>query len=573
MTRIVTKQTVTQEELDELLLPRTAPAVETPGTVPEGDHHRFELERGPFDRYVRRVKVEPSDDKPGRFAVTTVTEYDLAIPVWGFAFEGLVARAVKHPPRPGERLWWMPPDIPDARASRSLSLLCALGAFAAYLGTLLSQLNSYFRPDFGATTSEVSDVLIAVRVGAVLAFGVMTFADRLGRRRVLVGSLVAACCIAALGSIAPNLFLLGVTQSASRAFSATVALLTVIMAAEEMPSGARAFAVSMLTMSAAVGSGGVVMFLGFADRSPGAWRVFFAIPLLFIIPALRLARHLPETRRYELHEEVTLARTGTPAPVVPAAVAGAGEERRSHLRRFVVLGVGALLLNLFIAPASNFMNDYLKSERAYSGGQITLMQVLTNFPGGLSIIVGGYLADRFGRRIIGAIGLAAGAGFTVLMYLSSGIGIYVYSFFGTFIGAIAVPALGVYGPELFPTGARGRFGGALNLLAVTGSVIGLKTAGILAGPGWFGTADQPAFGPPIAILGLGPLLLVVIVLAFYPETAHKELEELNPEDLAPPASVEGLRELDEEYDEHHPDHPGHGGVDLEGDHGPPEAGG
>ena len=37
-------------------------------------------------------------------------------------------------------------------------------------------------------------------------------------------------------------------------------------------------------------------------------------------------------------------------------------------------------------------------------------------------------------------------------------------------------------------------------------------------------------------LALGPLLVALIVLAAYPETAHVELEELNPEDaLAAPA--------------------------------------
>jgi len=37
-------------------------------------------------------------------------------------------------------------------------------------------------------------------------------------------------------------------------------------------------------------------------------------------------------------------------------------------------------------------------------------------------------------------------------------------------------------------------------------------------------------GPGLAILFLGPLLVAVLVLVAYPETAMLELEELNPED-------------------------------------------
>ena len=34
----------------------------------------------------------------------------------------------------------------------------------------------------------------------------------------------------------------------------------------------------------------------------------------------------------------------------------------------------------------------------------------------------------------------------------------------------------------------------------------------------------------IAILAVGPAILVVLILVFYPETAHRELEDLNPSD-------------------------------------------
>ena len=38
------------------------------------------------------------------------------------------------------------------------------------------------------------------------------------------------------------------------------------------------------------------------------------------------------------------------------------------------------------------------------------------------------------------------------------------------------------------------------------------------------------YGPIMLALVIGPVIVALIVLLTYPETAHRELEELNPED-------------------------------------------
>ena len=140
--------------------------------------------------------------------------------------------------------------------------------------------------------------------------------------------------------------------------------------------------------------------------------------------------------------------------------------------------------------------------------------------------MGGRLADVRGRRIVGAVGLVGGVGATVLMYLSHGPGIYAWSVVGAIVGAATVPALGVYGPELFPTSLRGRANGAIGLCGVLGASTGLLVAGTLSDR--FG-----GLGPALSLLALGPAVLVGLVLVAYPETAHRELEDLNPEDELP----------------------------------------
>jgi MFS family permease len=86
-----------------------------------------------------------------------------------------------------------------------------------------------------------------------------------------------------------------------------------------------------------------------------------------------------------------------------------------------------------------------------------------------------------------------------------------------------VPALGVYGPELFPTSLRGRANGVINTVATVGSVIGLVLAGFLAD-------ELGSFAWALGLLAIGPLAMAAVVLAWFPETAWRELEDLNPED-------------------------------------------
>ena len=66
----------------------------------------------------------------------------------------------------------------------------------------------------------------------------------------------------------------------------------------------------------------------------------------------------------------------------------------------------------------------------------------------------------------------------------------------------------------------------ITVIGLVGSAVGLVVAGVLAQH--FGH-----IGPGIAVVAVGPLALAVILLAAYPETARRELEEINPEDLPP----------------------------------------
>ena len=92
------------------------------------------------------------------------------------------------------------------------------------------------------------------------------------------------------------------------------------------------------------------------------------------------------------------------------------------------------------------------------------------------------------------------------------------------VSAGAGPSLGVYGAEMFSTGRRGQSNGAISIFAVLGSACGLLLIGDLSER--FGS-----FGEAFTLLSICPILVVLLVLVFFPESRNRELEDLNPEDL------------------------------------------
>jgi MFS family permease len=495
----------------------------------------FTVDHGPFRHYRRSVSIGPVvpvpggadlegadpgvDDAAARIEVRQELEYSIAVPVWGFLFAAPVRGVLRGPNRP-VRPWWLPPDQLTAAAATTLSFLCVFAALAGYLGTLLTQTNTFFKEEFGVDDGQVGVMLAAVRVGALFALVIVAAADRRGRRRVLLWSALVGCVVTATGALAPNLVTLGVSQTAARSFSTALVLVISIIAVEEMPAGSRAFAVSVLTATGALGAGFAVMLVSVAGLGPAAWRILYLVPLAALPVVVRFGRQIPETRRFAAaadrrhdHRHDHRRRPG-PSLRLPAGI---------DRGRLLLLSASGLALSLFVLPASSFLNEYLRTERGFSAGTITMFQILTNTPGGLGIVVGGKLADRRGRRVIGAVGVGAGAAFTVGMYLTGGWSIWMCSLLGSVLGAMAVPALGVYGPELFPTAARGAANGIINLAAVAGSAIGLVLAGHLSDH--FGS-----LGPAMALLSTGAVVVVLLVLVCYPETAALELEDLNPHD-------------------------------------------
>lgn len=459
----------------------------------------FELEHGPFETYRRTVH----DDG------TTTTEtisWHLALPWVWWLFHLGVRRRLRHRPHDPASFrqpWWAPPERLDARASNALATLAVAAMTVGYTNTLLTQTITFASDDFGASDWAEGVSLAAVRSGIVIALVVVSLADRVGRRRVLLGCATIAPIAASLGALAPNLTVLTITQAFGRPLGLSLQMVVAVMIAEEMPKGSRAYALGMAAMAEGFGAGHCVLALRLADLSPGAWRLVYVLPLAYLVFVPGIARRISESKRF-------LAPHPTDVRI------------RDHAGRFWLVALSGLMLNLLIAPASGFQNKFLKDERGFSGSDISLFTLLTQTPAGIGVLVGGFIADSWGRRQLGAVAVAVASASTVMLYYSSGWSMWMWSLLGALVGGAAVPAVSTFQTELFPTGIRARAKAGIIVVTLVGSSIGLLLAGALL--------DRVGYGPLFTMLLAGPLIVAVLLVVAYPETRRAELEDLNPED-------------------------------------------
>jgi MFS family permease len=467
---------------------------------PDGSFHQI---AGPFEDYQRLVTSD------GR-QLTERTNYRLNIPWFGWLFalpiRLLLGRRGFDPVHrhPHKTPWWAPPDQISPRHALVLGLLAAASMSSAFTNTLFTQTAQFAAEDFGIGDVGYSVAQSIVRAGIIIALPFAILADRIGRQRVIRIVAWAAPIVTSLGALAPSFPILIATQAVGRPLGLALDILIAVVVAEEMPRNSRAYAVSIMAMASGLGAGVAVMALPLADLGENGWRFVYVVTLIWLVVAVDISRRLPETERF--------VRPHVVAPPIDRA-------------RLATLGAVAVFANFFVAPASAYQNRYLREIRGFDAGMISLFTLTTATPAALGLILGGRLADFRGRRRLIAMAIPVATVLVLGSYLVGGAPMWFSAFGGGFIGGVAYPALAVYRAELFPTGNRGRAAGLLTASALVGGIGGLLLVGQLLDRG-------QSYGQVIGLVALAQLVVVVIVLSQFPETAHRELEDLNPEDAS-----------------------------------------
>jgi MFS family permease len=393
-----------------------------------------------------------------------------------------------------------------------LATAAAAVAVAAFCAALFGQLSDPIGDSFGASDEALTTALAITRVGALVALFSTALADRRGRRRAILIGVVGSASACAASAVAPTLFIFTFAQVFQRSFIITTAVVAGIAAIEEAPEGARAYSASMLALAGGFGFSFSVVTLPLADLGVEAWRLPFVAgaACIFFVPAI--ARHLAETSRYAaLTEQPRIAR-GRVREILDAR----------YKRRFALLATIGFLTGVFNAPSSQLMNKYLSDVRDFSNSGIALFRtVTTGVPGLIGLVIGGRLAERYGRKPVAIVALLVAFSTQMVFFLYGGSVMWVMSAVSVLTSAAGGIALGTLDAELFPTEVRGTSNAMLVVVGVVGSSLGLVLAGQLSDP----LGD---IGRSIALLGIPALIAVVFFVPRLPETSGSDLDEVSP---------------------------------------------
>ncbi len=494
MSRLVINHVATHDDdLSWLFAPRNDVVAEVehgPGT--------FGLAEGPFSSYERRVERHPATS-----SVSEHITYRLAIPWFRWAYALPVRHALRHHRTSTRQPWWAPSQRLDARASSVIGTLAAAALLTGFLGNTFAQLLTFAADDFDLSRTGQGVVSSIVRIGPLLAVALVVLADRRGRRLIAIVATAGGSLASIAGAFSPTLEVFVGAQLVARTFSAALGTVIVVYAVEEMPSGSRAYALSVLGMASALGAGMVLWVLPLADVGSEGWRVVLLVPALALPLARSFAVHLPESRWF-----------------------GAGAidvHLRDYRAQLLGLMLISFLITLYLSPVDQFRNEFLRDERNFSAAQISLFVTTTATPGGIGLLIAGRIADSFGRKVVLAVAAIVGLGALTAVFNTSGVAMWVLALVAAIISSGLLPALGVYRAELFPSRVRNQAVAWVTTSGVAGAMVGLLTTGWLSDR-WGN------LGGVIGLLWLGPIAAVVFAMWWLPETTRRELDDINPVD-------------------------------------------
>lgn len=408
-----------------------------------------------------------------------------------------------------------PHQLLDESHWRLLWLLGAASFFEGYDFNIVTVALKPLRSSFGLTQAHAALWIAVIYLGALPAVPAARRADRHGRRTLLLWSIVGYTVFTGVTAAAPNVGSFAALQLAARFFLVLQIALSWTVIAEELPAGARGFGFGWLAMLSALGTGWSAILWGSLFKPLDlSWRWLYvaALPVIFVVAILR--RSLLETGRFE-----AVATTPT--------IHESWREilRPPHRMRLVVLCAVAVLANL-TAQATVYVVDFLQTQRHLSASGASFTLVISGALAIPVLLVAGSVSDRIGRKpvICSFLGVSV-VGFVCFFYLAHGEIPLLLSLALVYAGVFGSwPAGTGFGSELFPTSLR-AFGSTFgNGAKYLGQALSFVFAGaLISGTG--------SLGRTVLILCAGPLVAAVLIVAWFPETGGRELEELSPEVL------------------------------------------
>ena len=351
------------------------------------------------------------------------------------------------------------------------------------------------------------------------------FGDRLGRKRMLVLSMLlmgfATTAMgllpttAAIGMAAPALLIgLRVIQGIAVGGEWGGAML---IALEQAPGGKRGFAASFANMGAPAGATLATLAMSVATLLPDehffswGWRIPFLISAVLVVIALVIRLKISESPLFQQFEQEADRRR---MPILDVL---------TRYPRQLGLGVLAGIAQFTMA---GMVTVWAVSEAVAHGADKTGVlnaKAIAAAAMLVATIVSARLCDRYGRRRIMLIGIAAGiaAAYPILMLVQTGTvaGYATAVILGQIIQGFMFGPLGAFIAEMFPT--RVRYTGS-SIAYQASSTLGAGFTPMLA-------AGVLAATSGIAVLGglwMAVLIVCGLAVLFGPEGHRRQLADI-----------------------------------------------
>lgn len=400
-----------------------------------------------------------------------------------------------------------------------------------------------------------------VRLGVWASFLFLLFADRFGRRNLMMVTVVGFGLFSGLTAFVTDKYQFMLCQFLARLFLTAEYSLAVIIAGEEFPARYRGRAIAILTSLATVGvmlmAKGVQPFVLLDEGDPGNWihdlgmhlvlviQSFFGLeqdgekwralyvlaifPLAFIV-VLRLA--MRETRRFSAVQEDR--RTGAdadPASPTAAAMSQAGGLRDvlrqaavpwspKYRRRTAIVTLLWNSVHIVTGPSVVYYVIFAREDLGLTPHTVGDIVFYGYFGGTAGHFVAAWLIDRVGRKkTCAGFYVLAAVSIAMLYQHTTLFGQYFWMISTVFSFGAANTATHVYASELFPTEIRATgYAWTTNLTGritevLTPTAIGLLI--LLLGISW-----------SMTVVAIGPVLGAILVMRYAPETMGLTLEEI-----------------------------------------------
>ncbi|MEY2420968.1 MAG: transporter, putative metabolite:H+ symporter [Acidimicrobiaceae bacterium] len=399
-----------------------------------------------------------------------------------------------------------------------LWLLVSAAFFEGYDASILSLLLPNIQGTFHVSEAVLGITRIPIELGLFAAFFVARLSDRVGRRPMLLWSVVGYTVFTALTALSWDIWSFAFFQFASRIFLGAEYAVGVTMIVEEFPAARRARALGTLLTFAALGTivVGVLLGLGLQD-GPLEWRAFYLVGLAPLLVLSVYRRRIKETRRFLEVKAGRVEEDPKPSMLEPW--------RPRYRRNLVLVGLMHMLRSIPLFGSTAWWAFYAERERGFSTSKVAVYIICAYGLGCLGYYVCGRAMERFGRRPTAMVYFAGGITFSILVFQTTSSSVQFFALMlAVFFGLGMGPVMGAFATELFPTHIRGQAAAwTRNVFDIAGYVFGPALVGIL---GDHTTGAIGNIGDTVTVLMIIQIPALYLVWRYMPETKGRELEEI-----------------------------------------------